>query len=317
MEADHQRLLDLVRRRVSEKRFALGVQLIENAHDPLAISAALARVAEGALDVLARSCVAEFEAAHGRVAGSELVILGLGRLGGGMLTHASDLDLIYLFTGDHAGESDGKRPLGATLYFNRLAARVSAALSVPTAEGALYEVDTRLRPQGAQGMLCVSTESFARYQAEEAWTWEHMALARARVLFGSAAARRGMDAIMAGVLTARRDGDKLRDDVLEMRAKMAAHKSPKGVLDVKLARGGLVDIEFLAHFIQLRDGAGLTPDLAVGLGEMVAAGLVDGRVPAAHAFLTRLPNLPPPALSWPVHGRRVWERYWRSNDGNW
>ena len=287
-DADHQRLLDLVRRRVGEKRFALGVQLIEAAHDPLAISAALARVAEGALDVLARSAIAEFEGAHGRVAGAELVILGLGRLGGGMLTHASDLDLIYLFTGDHGAESDGKRPLGATLYFNRLAARVSAALSVPTAEGALYEVDTRLRPQGAQGMLAVSTESFARYQNEEAWTWEHMALARARVLFGSAAARGDVAAIMAGVLGQPRDGAKLRDDVLEMRAKMAAHKAPKGVLDAKLARGGLVDIEFLAHFIQLRDGVGLTPDLAIALRGMVAAGLLDASVPVAHGFLTRL-----------------------------
>ena len=288
VEADHQRLLDLVRRRVGEKRFALGVQLIENAHDPLAISAALARVAEGALDVLARSCIAEFEAVHGRVSGAELVILGLGRLGGGMLTHASDLDLIYLFTGDHAGESDGARPLGATLYFNRLAARVSAALSVPTAEGALYEVDTRLRPQGTQGMLCVSTDSFARYQSEEAWTWEHMALARARVLFASAAARGEVEEVIEGVLMAPRSEAKLRQDVLEMRAKMAAHKPPKSVLDVKLVRGGLVDIEFLAHFIQLRDGVGLTPDLAAALGEMAAAGLVDVGVPAAHAFLTRL-----------------------------
>src|SRR5579863_9469971 len=125
---DYQRLLDRVRRRVTEKRFALGVQLIEATHDPLAISAGLSRVAEAAIAVLGAAAVAEFERAHGRVPGSELVMLGLGRLGGGALTHASDLDIVYLFTGDHAGESDGARRLGATQYFNRLAQRITAAL---------------------------------------------------------------------------------------------------------------------------------------------------------------------------------------------
>ena len=157
-------VLDRVRRRVGELRFALGVQLIDGARDPLEIAAALARVAEAAIVVLAGATVAEFERAHGRIAGSELVIAGLGRLGGGALTHASDLDLVYLFTGEHGAESDGRRPLGATLYFNRLAQRIGAALSVPTAEGALYEVDTRLRPSGEQGPLAVSYSAFARYQ---------------------------------------------------------------------------------------------------------------------------------------------------------
>ena len=151
---------------------------------------------EAALRVLAQAPVNAFAAAHGRIAGAELVVLGLGRLGGGVLTHASDLDLVFLFTGDFAAESDGPRPLGATLYFNRLAQRVGAALSVPTAEGALYEVDTRLRPQGTQGPLAASLSSFSRYQREEAWVWEHMALARARVVFGSAAA----GAAVAGVM---------------------------------------------------------------------------------------------------------------------
>src|SRR3546814_222939 len=107
---------------------------------------------------------------------SELAILALGRLGGGALTHASDLDLIYLFSGDFTGESDGRRPLGATQYYNRLVQRISNAMSVQTASGPLYEVDTRLRPSGAQGLLAVSFDSFERYQKEAAWTWEHLAL---------------------------------------------------------------------------------------------------------------------------------------------
>ena len=289
---DYQRLLDGVRRKVGEKRFALGVQLIEGAHDPLDIAAALCRVAEAAIDVLARATIAQFEAAHGRVAGGELVILGLGRLGGGMLTHASDLDIVYLFTGDFAGESDGPRPLGATLYFNRLAQRVSAALSVPTAEGALYEVDTRLRPQGTQGPLAASIESFALYQRAQAWTWEHMALARARVLFGSDAARGALGVIIGEVLAAPRDAATLATDVREMRAKMAAHKPAKGDWDVKLQRGGLVDIEFLVHFLQLRDGAAvpkaLVPDMAQAIAALAAAGAVPGDLGAAHDLLSRM-----------------------------
>ncbi len=134
-------------------------------------------------------------------------MLGLGRLGGGALTHASDLDLIFLFSdGGEEGEgvqSDGERPLGATLYFNRLAQRVSAALSVATAEGPLYEVDTRLRPQGAQGPLAVSLSGFERYQKEDAWTWEHMALNRARVLAGPPEARARLEAILARCCTRR------------------------------------------------------------------------------------------------------------------
>src|SRR3546814_16119389 len=111
--------------------------------------------------MLAAATVAEFGVTHGRVPDSELVILALGRLGGRVLTHASDLDLIYLFTGDHLAESNGPRPLGATTYYNRLAQRVTAAMSVPTAAGKLYDIDTRLRPQGAQGPLVVPLDSFA------------------------------------------------------------------------------------------------------------------------------------------------------------
>ncbi|WP_077146464.1 glutamine-synthetase adenylyltransferase, partial [Sphingopyxis sp. KK2] len=186
---DYERLLDRVRDRVGERRFAYGVQLIAGATDPMVVACGYSELAEAALQVLADATVAEFVEAHGRIADGELVVLALGRLGGRALTHASDLDLIYLFTGDHLAESDGRRPLGATTYYNRLAQRVTAAMSVPTAAGKLYDVDTRLRPQGAQGPLVVTLDSFDRYQREEAWTWEHMALLRARPVYGSDAAR--------------------------------------------------------------------------------------------------------------------------------
>lgn len=278
---DYEGKLDAVRRRVGEKRFMLGVQLIEGANDPIAIGQALARVAEAALSVLTDATVAEFQAVHGRVPDSELAVLGLGRMGGGVLTHASDLDLIYLFTGDFRSESDGRRPLGGTHYYNRLSQRAISALSVATAQGALYEVDTRLRPSGEQGPPAASLDSFAQYQREQAWTWEHMALCRARPLYGSAQAREALSQVIGEVLQAPRDPAKLRADVLEMRARMAEHKTPAGPLDVKLARGGLVDLEFIVHFTQLREGRGLDPDL----GE--AIGLLSLSLRQAHDVLTR------------------------------
>ena len=285
---DYEMQLDRLRVVTGETRFALAVQLVEAAHDPLAIAAGLARTAEAALQVAVAAAEEEFAAKHGRIAGSELVVVGLGRLGGGVLTHASDLDIVYLFTGTHEGESDGERPLGATLYFNRLAQRVTAALSVPTAQGALYEVDTRLRPQGNQGPLAASVESFARYQREDAWTWEHMALTRARVLVGSDAARAEVGELVTSILCRERDPDSLRKDVLTMRGEMAAHKSAKGPLDAKLLRGGLVDIEFLVHYLQLRDRAALGPDLGPVIGKLVAAGKLPPALADAHRLMTRL-----------------------------
>jgi glutamate-ammonia-ligase adenylyltransferase len=283
----YERRLDRIRRVVGEERFALGVQLIEARHEPREIAGGLARVAEAALQAAATAAVEEFQSVHGKVRGSELVVLGLGRLGGSALTHASDLDLVYLFTGEIGAESDGRRPLTASLYFNRLAQRVTAALSVPTAEGALYQVDTRLRPQGNAGPLAVSVDSFARYQREDAWTWEHMALARARPVFGSSEARERLESIIHEVLTAPRDAAELRQDVLEMRSEIARHKPPAGPLDAKLLRGGLVDVEFIVHFLQLRDGVGLDPALTVAINGLIQTGRLPPEFAAFQALLGR------------------------------
>lgn len=287
-DADYQSTLDIVRDYVGEKRFALGVQLIEGRSDALDIARSYAHLAEASLQTLTAATVAEFEKAHGRIPDGELIILALGRLGGEALTHASDLDLILLFTGNHLAESDGPRPLGATQYFNRLAQRVIAAMSVPTASGALYEVDTRLRPSGADGLLCASVKSFDQYQRENAWTWEHMALTRARVLFGSAAARAQVGDIVADVLQTERDVEKLRADIATMRNDMAAHKPPKGELDVKLLPGGLVDMEFIIHRLQLETHEGLMPQLGPAIDALVAAGHLPTNFAKAYALLGRL-----------------------------
>ena len=286
--ADYQSTLDIVRDYVGEKRFALGVQLIEGRSDALAIAQAYAHLAEASLQTLTTATVTEFEKAHGKIAGGELIILALGRLGGEALTHASDLDIILLFTGDHLAESDGPRALGATQYFNRLAQRVIAAMSVATASGALYEIDTRLRPSGADGLLCASVKSFDQYQRENAWTWEHMALTRARVLFGSVGARTFVAEIIRDVLHTPRDGDKLRHDIAKMRKDMAAHKPPKGALDVKLLPGGLVDMEFIIHALQLETHDGMQPQLGPAIDALVAAGHLQADFAKAFALMARL-----------------------------
>ena len=286
--ADYGERLDHVRQVVGEARFALGARIVAGAADPLQVAAGYARVADAAIEAITAAAVCEFERAHGRVPGSELLILALGRLGGGALTHASDLDLVYLFTGDFLAQSDGARPLGATLYYNRLAQRVTAALSVATAAGPLYPIDTRLRPSGAQGPLAVSLDSFERYQRENAWTWEHMALTRARPVFGSDAGRHALAGVIDAVLAGGRPSHDVVADARRMRADMAAHKPPAGPLDAKLLPGGLVDLEFAVHVVQLVHRTGFAADLGTALDLLIGQGLVAPGLRDAHDVLTRL-----------------------------
>ena len=163
-------------------------------------------------------------------------------------------------------QSTGSKPLPATDYFNRLASRIGAALGTPTAAGPLYDIDTRLRPQGAQGMLAVSLESFEAYQRQEAWTWEHMALCRARPLTGSDEARARVRDLICEILRSPADQAKIRADSAKMREEIARHKPPAGPLDIKLGPGGLVDLEFTVHTLQLTNRIGLDPRLEVAIG---------------------------------------------------
>ncbi len=280
-------VLDRVRRWTGERRFQLGAQLIEGRTDPLVAGRSLSDLADAALAVVIPAVTDDFARRHGRVPGAEPLVLALGRYGGRALTHASDLDIVYLFSGSHAALSDAATPLPASQYFNRLAARLTAALSVPTAAGALYEVDTRLRPWGAKGLLALSIASFGRYQASEAESWEHMALTRARLIGGSPETRAAAEDAIAAALDRPRDAEALRKAVLEMRADIAAAKPPKGPFDVKLAPGGLVDLEFVVHFVQLRDRAALGPDLGTAIAALTAAGALPPGLGVAHDVLGR------------------------------
>ena len=287
-QRNYEQQLDHVRHVVGEHRFALGVQLVEGAADPLRVARGYSDLADAALVSMTDATIAEFERAHGKVPGGELLILGLGRFGGQSLTHASDLDLILLFTGSFQAESDGARPLGATTYFNRLGQRVIAALSVATAAGRLYEIDVRLRPQGAQGPLVAALDAFERYQHEDAWTWEHMALTRARSVYGSKQARLAVQRVIENVLHTSRNPMTLIADISKMRSDMAAHKPPNGPFDIKLIEGGLVDCEFAIHATQLRYMIGFEPQLDVALQKLIDADLAPPSALPALELLGRM-----------------------------
>lgn len=286
-EADLEQRLDKVRREVGEMRFALGVQIVEGTSDPVDVAAGYARVAEAAIRVVTDAVTTEYEAIHGRVPDSELIILALGRMGGAELTHASDLDLIYLFSGEYGAESDGRKPLGAVHYYNRLGQRVTAGLSVPTAAGALYEVDTRLRPSGADGPLAVSLDGFELYQHDDAWTWEHLALVRARPVYGSDAVRAATQEIISKTLRRDRDWAAFLSDAVTMRGEIAKAKPPKGELDVKLIEGGLVDLEFAVQVRQFRNPEAFDPRLAKSIEALIAGGHAPETLARDHALLTR------------------------------
>jgi glutamate-ammonia-ligase adenylyltransferase len=281
-------LLDRVRIWTAERRFLLGVQLIDGDVAPGAAAHELALMAEAAVELLAEAVTAEFKARHGEIPGGRLLPLALGRFGGGELTAQSDLDLVLLFTGSFETQSTGAPPLSASSWFNRLGTRLIAALTVPTAAGPLYEVDTRLRPSGADGLLVVSLDSFVRYQQAEAGVWEHMALTRARPIAcapaDAAAARAAIDALVS----APRDPDHVRREALEMRRHIARHKPPAGPLDVKLMKGGLVDIEFIIQTRALLAGRPVPPDLA-GAAALLAPELAEpARLMMAMLVMLRL-----------------------------
>ncbi len=282
------RALETVRRVVNERRFAYGVQLVVGRRDPLVIGRGYSDLAEGAMEALATATEADFAANHGRIAGGELVVLALGRFGGRMLTNASDLDLIFLFDAPPGATSDGARRLTATDYYNRLASRLVASLSVPTAAGPLYEVDTRLRPEGAKGMLAVNLAAFDTYQRQQAWTWERMALCRARTVLGPPEARARAERLVADLLRLPADAAKVRADSANMRVEMARHKPSSGPLDIKLGGGGLVDLEFAVQTLQLVHGSGLNPAIGPAIDELAGGGLIDPALRADHDLLSRM-----------------------------
>jgi len=185
-------------------------------------------------------------------------VLALGRLGAREMTAISDLDLIVVYDFDQdRPQSDGKRPLHGSQYFARFTQRMIGALTVQTNYGVLYPVDMRLRPSGRSGPVATHIDGFKHYQDHEAWTWEHMALTRARVVSGAPKFSARIEAVIREVLCRRRDVPATAGDVIDMRSAIAKEKGDADPWDLKYAAGGLIDIEFIAQYLQLVHAAEL------------------------------------------------------------
>jgi glutamate-ammonia-ligase adenylyltransferase len=253
---DFEDTLDRLRRWAGERRFQVGVQLLRRALDGAQAGAALADIAQTSLAALLPRVEAEFARRHGRVPGGNFAVIGMGRLGSREMTLASDLDLILIYDAPSGSEtSDGPQPLPVAAYFARLSQRLISSITAPTAEGRLYDVDMRLRPSGEAGPIASHFAGFARYQSESAWTWEHMALTRARPVAGDAGLCRRISETVAAVLRSPRDPEKLVIDVAAMRRRIADENPRPSPWDLRNRRGGLIDLEFIVQYLVLRHAA--------------------------------------------------------------
>ncbi len=303
----HEELLDRLRIFAAEQKFLIGIRLLSGAIDAARAGKAFSDLADLTIGAALDAVVGEFALRHGRVPGARIVILGMGKLGSRELTAGSDVDLILLYDHDPKAEwSDGDKPLAPAHYFARLTQRLIAAVSAPTAEGVLYELDLRLRPSGNKGPVATHLEAFGRYQREQAWTWEHMALTRARIVAGDEGLAAAVEAEIAAIVDAPRDGAKTRREAAEMRDLIAEQKPPENKWDLKLIPGGLIDLEFIAQVATLTGklaGGGRSPSTAATLAALspdFALPSLKDELVAAHALYQTLTQIVRLCLTGPL-----------------
>jgi glutamate-ammonia-ligase adenylyltransferase len=248
----YEEFLDRLRLFGQESLFLIGTRILSGTVSASQASVAFADVAEGIVDTVHGLVTDRFAAQHGRIRRQQTAILAMGRLGSREMTASSDLDLILLYDFDHdQPDSDGARSLHGAHYFARFTQRLISAFTTRTNYGVLYDVDMRLRPSGRAGPVASRLDSFAQYQDREAWTWEHMALTRARVISASPPFRGRIEAIIREVLTRPRDAASTAVDVADMRRAVALEKGEDDVWDIKYAAGGMLDVDFIAQYLQL------------------------------------------------------------------
>jgi glutamate-ammonia-ligase adenylyltransferase len=268
--------IDACKQWTNEHRFQIGAQMLRGLMDPIAASRAITNIAEAGLTALIPRLHNEFAAQYGRVPNSEMGIIAYGKLGSRELTPASDLDLVVVYTGsEDAMSAGGEKSFPASAYYIRLTQRIISALTSMTQQGRMFDVDLRLRPNGDKGPLACSTEAFIKYQAHDAWTWEHLALTRTRVILGGPQVRAEIEAGIQGGLTKPRDPDAALVAIANMRTKMRQAQESSGAWNIKRMPGGLIDIEFLVLSLLLRYPAACSaenPGIGAAINRLAAHG---------------------------------------------
>ncbi len=254
---DYERMLDAARAWHKEWHFRIGVHHLRGLIDAPTAGQHYADLADAVLAALWDPVAQEFAAKHGPPPGRGAAVMGMGSLGAAQLSATSDLDLIVIYDPGEAEMSEGRRPLPARTYYARLTQAFVTALTAPMAEGVLYEVDMRLRPSGRQGPVATSLTAFRDYQQNEAWTWEHLALTRARPVAGKPALGDEVEAFRRDLMARPRDAAKVLADVADMRARIAQARPGEGELEAKQGPGRMQDIELLAQTTALLSGAAL------------------------------------------------------------
>ena len=266
----------IIRRTVREEDFRISVATLDGWLDADAAGLERAELADAALAALLPRALADFAARNGRVRGGALVLVLLGKAGGREMMAGSDLDLMFVY--DHPPAvlaSEGARVLPTSQWFIRAVHAVVACIVAHDAEGPMYAVDMRLRPSGNKGPVAVSRAAFEAYHAEgeAAWTWERMAITRARIVAGPASLRARLSAAIGRGIAAA--GPRVLEDAAAMRARMSRDLPPSGPWDVKLRQGGQVEVEFIAQALQLLHPAAANPTTRMALANLRAAGLLD------------------------------------------
>ena len=250
--ATYEEFLDRLRMFGQEGLFLIGTRILSGTVSAQLAGGAFADTAEGIVRAIHRLALEQFVAQYGEIKGQRTAVIAMGRLGSREMTASSDLDLILIYDFDHEHpDSNGPKSLHGAQYFARLTQRLIGALTARTNYGVLYDVDMRLRPSGRSGPVATRLDAFENYQEHEAWTWEHMALTRARVISGPPEFADEIETIIRNVLMRDRERELTANDVVEMRRAIADEKGENDVWDLKYAAGGMIDIEFIAQFLQL------------------------------------------------------------------
>ncbi|MEM7619492.1 MAG: hypothetical protein AAF228_03355 [Pseudomonadota bacterium] len=237
---------------VMEQAFLISLRVLSQKISAQQAGVLYTRLAEILIEALLLYIEHDLRQNHGSIKGGQTTVLAMGKLGSWELTASSDLDLIVIYDFDKScTESDGKKPISPLEYYNLLTKKLIKALSIQTSYGNLYKVDMRLRPWGNSSSVATHIDSFAEYQEKQAWTWEHMALTRARVITGSEDLRPRVEGIVHSILCHPRNPRQISADIIDMRSRIAKEKPTNHLWNIKYVRGGLIDLEFIVQYLQL------------------------------------------------------------------